>query len=33
MRKLIEKLIEFIVGITGLFMLFGLPVVAAILIG
>lgn len=33
MKKLIEKLIEFIVGMIGLFMIFGVPVVAAILIG
>lgn len=33
MKKLIEKTVEFIVGMLGLFMIFGLPVVAAILIG
>lgn len=32
MKKIIEKTVEFIVGMTGLFMIFGLPVVAAILI-
>lgn len=33
MKKIIEKTVEFIVGIFGLFMIFGVPVVAAILIG
>ena len=33
MKKLIEKTVEFIVGMIGLFMIFGLPIVAAILIG
>lgn len=32
MKKLLEKLIEFTVGMFGLFMIFGLPVVAAIII-
>ena len=33
MKRLIEKTVEFIVGMIGLFMIFGLPIVAAILIG
>ena len=33
MKKIIENIIEFIVGMIGLFMIFGLPVVATILIG
>lgn len=33
MKKIIENIIEFIVGMFGLFMIFGLPVVATILIG
>ena len=32
MKRLLEKLIEFIVGMIGLFMIFGVPVVTTILI-
>ena len=32
MKKVIEKLIEFIVGMIGLFMIFGFPIIMTILI-